>query len=322
MLLLWYNIPIRKEVFRMRDFIDFMKKEGISADLIREVQEFSAAHPVSDEFKGRVPVPHFCYYGKKVWEEALAVLLSGKNLMLTGEKATGKNVLAENLATVFGRPIWDISFHVNMDASSLIGADTFRDGKVEFRPGPVYLCAKHGGFGVLDEINMARNEALAVLHSVLDFRRVIDVPGYERITLAEDTRFIATMNYNYAGTRELNEALSSRFAVIQMPPLAQDDLLRLLNDQFPDLTPKYLRQFSLLFFDIQKKCENGELTEKALDLRGMLDAISLVHKGLGVRDALDLGITNKIFDTYEQGLLRDVIAARIPAKLKPAEVFE
>ena len=151
---------------------------------------------------------------------------------------------------------------------------------------------------------------------------MIDVPGYERISVAEDTRFIATMNYNYAGTRELNEALASRFVVIQMPPLIQDDLQRLLKDQFPDLTAKYNKQFALLFLDLQKKCENGELTEKALDLRGTLDAISLMQKGIPVRDALDLGITNKIFDSYEQGLIRDVIAARLPAKLRPSEVFE
>ena len=115
-------------------------------------------------------------------------------------------MLAENLAAAFGRPAWDISFHVNMDAASLIGMDTFEGGQVKFRPGPVYRCAQSGGFGVLDEINMAKNEALAVLHAVLDFRRAIDVPGYERIPLAEETRFIATMNYGYAGTRELNEA--------------------------------------------------------------------------------------------------------------------
>ena len=83
-----------------------------------------------------------------------------------------------------------------------------------FRPGPVSCCGVSGGFGILDEINMARNEALAVLHSILDFRRAIDVPGYNRIRLREETRFIATMNYGYAGTRELNEALASRFVVI------------------------------------------------------------------------------------------------------------
>ena len=115
----------------MKEIMDFLKEEGISQKLIQEVQEFSAAHPVKEELNGRIPVPHFYYYGKKVWEEALAALLCGKNLLLSGEKATGKNVLAENLAAVFGRPAWDISFHVNMDASSLIGTDTFRNGNDE-----------------------------------------------------------------------------------------------------------------------------------------------------------------------------------------------
>ena len=150
----------------------------------------------------------------------------------------------------------------------------------------------------------------------------IDVPGYDRIEVADDTRFIATMNYNYAGTRELNEALASRFVVIQMPPLAKEDLERLLKDQFPSLVTKYNKQFALLFNELQKKCENGELTEKALDLRGLIDAVSLIKKGIPIRDALDLGITNKIFDSYEKELIRDVIASRFPLKLHNTEVFE
>lgn len=188
----------------MKGIVEHLQMEGVSSDLLREVADFSTEHHVDEKIVKRIPAPRFFYYGKKVWEEAIAALLCGKNILLTGEKATGKNVLAENLAAVFRRPAWDISFHINMDAAALIGTDTFRDGHVEFRPGPVYCCARNGGFGILDEINMARNEALAVLHSALDFRRAIDVPGYERVPLADDTRFIATMNHNYAGTRELN----------------------------------------------------------------------------------------------------------------------
>ena len=65
----------------MKEIMDFLKEEGISPKLIQEVQEFSAAHPVKEELNGRIPVPHFYYYGKKVWEEALAALLCGKNLL-------------------------------------------------------------------------------------------------------------------------------------------------------------------------------------------------------------------------------------------------
>ena len=58
-----------------------------------------------------------------------------------------------------------------------------------------------------------------------DHRRRIDIPGYNRILLHPATRFIGTMNYGYAGTRELNEALVSRFMVIDMPEMDEDSVL-------------------------------------------------------------------------------------------------
>ena len=138
---------------------------------------------------------------------SIAALLQGDNLLLSGVKATGKNVLCETLAWIFGRPEYDISFHVNTDSADLIGTDTFINNEVRLRKGPIYQCAEFGGFGILDEINMAKNDAVSVLHATLDHRRRIDIPGYNRILLHPATRFIGTMNYGYAGTRELNEAL-------------------------------------------------------------------------------------------------------------------
>ena len=308
--------------YTMAKILDFLREEQSDPALVQELARYQAAHPLDGALCSRVPVPRYLYYGREIWEQAIAALLCGENLLLAGGKATGKNVLAENLAMAFGRPSWDISFHVNMDAPPPIGMDTFVGGQVVFRPGPVYSCAVSGGFGILDEINMARNEALAVLHATLDFRRSIDVPGYDRIPLAEETRFIATMNYGYAGTRELNEALTSRFVVIQMPPIGEENLKKLLTAQFPGLKARYADQFARLFLDLQKKCESAEISTRALDLRGMLDAIRLMYRGVPAETALDMGITNKAFDTYEQGLIRDVIHARIPHGLDRTRLFE
>ena len=189
---------IRHQQKKRSEVMDIWKElrdEGIDPSLLEEIQHFRAAHPVPPEAAARIPVPQCLYYGKEVWESAAAALLCGQHLLLAGPKATGKNVLAENLAAVFGRPVWDVSMYVNVDAAALIGADTLQKGEVVFREGPICRCARLGGFGVLDEVNMAKNEALAVLHATLDHRRVIDVPGYERITLDDATRFIGTMNY-------------------------------------------------------------------------------------------------------------------------------
>ena len=222
--------------------LELLRQENVNPSLIEGIEEYRAKYPASPQQQARIPHPRYPYYGREIWEQAAAALLCGANLLLAGGKATGKNVLAENLAAAFGRPGWDVSFHVDMDAAGLIGTDTFEGGQVVFRPGPVCQCAREGGFGILDEINMAKNEALAVLHAALDFRRVMDVPGYRRVELDPATRFIATMNNGYAGTRELNEALTSRFAVIQMPTISPENLDRLLAGEFPALKKKYREQ--------------------------------------------------------------------------------
>lgn len=301
--------------------MEFLEQEHISPALLDGVRAYRAQYPTEPALQGRIPQPRYHYYGKEVWEAAIAALLCGENLLLAGSKATGKNVLAENLAQAFGRPAWDVSFHVSMDAAGLIGMDTFENGQVTFRPGPVYLCAKHGGFGVLDEINMAKNEALAVLHAALDFRRAIDVPGYDRVTVDPAARFIGTMNYGYAGTRELNEALVSRFVVLDMPVISEENLQKLLRRTFPALSPQWAEQFAALFRDLRQKCDGGEITTKALDLRGLLSALHLVEKGITSGDALRLGVINKAFDPFERQLVADAVWSRIPQDATRAQLF-
>ena len=306
----------------MTDLFEFLQQEGINGDLLKRAADFRREFPLTEADASRVPKPRFLYYGKDVWEKALTAILSGENILLCGTKATGKNVLAENLSALLCRPEWDISFYLNTDAATLIGTDTFRDGKVTFRRGPIYQCAEHGGFGILDEINMAKNESLAVLHATLDFRRIIDVPGYERITLSPCTRFIATMNYGYAGTRELNEALASRFVVINMPVISKENLTRLLLSQYPELKGTYAEQFASLFQDLRQKCESSEISSKALDLRGLMAAVTLTRNGLTVGQALEISMVNKCFDEFERQLVSDLIASRIDGSLTASELFQ
>lgn len=285
------------------------------------INTFRSMYPTEEEVLSRVTEPSMPFYGTNILEKAVTALLEGENLLICGDKATGKNVLAENLAWIFGRPIYNISFHVNTDSNSLIGTDTFKDNEVQLRKGPIYQCAQYGGFGILDEINMAKNDAVSVLHTTLDYRRIMDVPGYDRVKLHPATRFIATMNYGYAGTKELNEALVSRFMVINMPSLTKDRLEQILQSIFPSIEPEALEQFSGLFLDLQLKAKNGEISTKAVDLRGLIGAIRLVSGGLPPADAIDMGITNKCFDGFERELIRDIVMTRIPDDWNSGDVF-
>lgn len=305
----------------MQKELQFLEEQEVSPVLIEQVEAFRKEYPVHEAVRNRISEPKIPFYGKEILEMAMAALLQGSNLLLTGGKATGKNILAENLAWIFGRPVYNVSFHVNTDSSTLIGTDTFRDNEVTLRKGPVYQCAAYGGFGILDEINMAKNDAVAVLHATLDYRRIIDVPGYEKIDLHPATRFIGTMNYGYAGTKELNEALVSRFLVIYMPALTEETLSQIFHSAFPQLKKEAEKQFAGLFLDLQKKADNSEISTKAIDLRGMLAALKLIRGGLKPSLAVAMGITNKNFDLFEREMVEDIVRTRIPESWSASEVF-
>ena len=305
----------------MQKELQFLEEQEVSPVLIEQVEAFRKEYPVHEAVRNRISEPKIPFYGKEILEMAMAALLQGSNLLLTGGKATGKNILAENLAWMFGRPSYNISFNVNTDSSSLIGTDTFRNNEVQLRKGSVYRCAEEGGFGVFDEINMAKNDAASVLHATLDYRRMIDVPGYERIELHPATRFIGTMNYGYAGTRELNEALVSRFLVIDMPELSEENLRKIIRHDYSEIKEAAEDAFCGLFLDLQTKAQNSEISTKALDLRGLLGSLGAVEIGLNPYQAVQMGITNKAFDIFEKEIVSDMVMTRIPEDWTKENVF-
>ena len=279
-------------------------------DLKIRLERFREQNAVDEAVRGRIVRPAVEFIGDEILEQAVSALLQGENLLLCGGKATGKNILADNLAWLFGRPVYNVSFHVNTDSSTLIGTDTFVGGEVRLRRGPVAQTALYGGFCILDEINMAKNDAVAVMHSALDYRRLIDVPGYECIPLHPAARFIATMNYGYAGTRELNEALASRFSVIRMPTLRPEQLRRLLKMDVPQAAEEHIERCVGLFLHLNEKAVNGEVSTRSVDLRGMISALRLMTDGMAPGDAVAVSVTNKCFDEYEYQLVQDVVMTR------------
>ena len=75
--------------------LKFLEEEQIDPQVINGIKEFRKAYAPETE---AAETPRYFYYGRNVWEQAAQALLAGENLLLAGAKATGKNVLAENLA--------------------------------------------------------------------------------------------------------------------------------------------------------------------------------------------------------------------------------
>ena len=80
---------------------DIIEHLQIRPELKESILEFRKQYPVEPQFQSRIPVPSNIYYGTDIWERAVTALLCGKNILLVGHKATGKNIFAENLAAAF-----------------------------------------------------------------------------------------------------------------------------------------------------------------------------------------------------------------------------
>ena len=69
------------------------------------LNQFKTTHPVEDAVASRIHRPPVEFMGDEILEQAISALLQGENLLLCGGKATGKNILCDHLAWLFGRPV-------------------------------------------------------------------------------------------------------------------------------------------------------------------------------------------------------------------------
>ena len=67
----------------------------LKESLQKRVEEFKKNYPVDEQVKSRITQPSMAFYGTEILNRAVTALLEGENLLLCGDKATGKNILAE-----------------------------------------------------------------------------------------------------------------------------------------------------------------------------------------------------------------------------------
>ena len=96
---------------------NFFGGQGLRSELLARAAAFREANPWQG--KREVNAPRFPYFGTEILTAALTALLAGANLLLAGPKATGKNILAENLALLLGRSIWNVSFHIPPESEQI-----------------------------------------------------------------------------------------------------------------------------------------------------------------------------------------------------------
>ena len=65
--------------------------------------------------------------------------------------------------------------------------------------------------------------------------------------------------------------------------LEEEKLMLILKSEFKDADEEKLNQFAGIFLDLQLKSQNGEISRKSIDLRGLIGSLKTIKRGLKPR---------------------------------------
>ncbi len=303
---------------------------------------------LTDEQKSRVPKARYIPSGNEVAYAAAAMVYgeNGNNWeapLLIGPKGSGKSTLAETLAAIFMLPVNKIFGGIDINAEALLGArtlvpvegiDLFTEAKlraacktaglnaeamvdklkgsqmrVQFEPGILLNAVEKGEMLVIDEVNMLVPEVTSLLHGLLDWQKVLSVPGYGVVKAPPGFRLVGCMNFGYAGTKTLNEAFQDRFRSVQVPHLPGETLAGLIAQE-TGCDELSARKLADLFGELTKGVENGDLSERVLSVRALFRIAREEMDGCGnIKKVASSVLTDSLNDKYEADKINDLVNA-------------
>lgn len=217
--------------------------ESLKSTKTANVERIFKVPTAEIEFDNYLPVKWGVEYVQLTDEadELEAMILTGKNYLIEGDKGLGKTQLVHNLCVKHNIPLIPMNCSEGTRIGDLIGRPQINEFGSYFQLGvlPTALeVANHFGKGVLyfDEFNALTHEMQIATNSVTDERKSIVANGaVYRLKKGCTLSVIATMNPStYAGVNTMAEAARSRFvgAVWEYPSNA--DLQKIINwEQIP-----------------------------------------------------------------------------------------
>lgn len=279
----------------------YLKGNNVSEKQIKAI--FETYKPYDESVVSRIPNPEVKYKDSAgLVKKSVVYLNKGKHLRYVGEKGVGKNVLIETMAWVYQRPLYEMALNAQTDKMDILGSKTFESfvdengnevSKMTFDTEVLVQAMEVGGFMNLDEINTADPSILVLLHPIADKRRRLEVPGYGKVEADKNFALLLSMNQDYLGTTELNEATVDRFTPIIFP--ANESIAETLKTCVPYADPDHISQCDRVYNSIMKLVRNGEISMKCVTTRGFIDALE-VAEDLDFQEALIDNIANRISD--------------------------
>lgn len=284
---------------------EVMCSAGISDEIIMKV--FQSYHCFDDEMTALIPHPEYPYVddpGANTLKRAIAYHLHGKHIRLVGDKGCGKNTLIETVCWLMHQPIFRLSGSSDLDKTDILGSRTIQNGSMGYELTTFLRVLEAGGDVDLDEINTIKPDIAILIHSLTDQTRAINVPGYGDVRMADSATFWATMNEDYVGTTDMNDATIDRFVTLRLR--SADDITEMLQRRVPSATQKQLTTCQRIHADLLASVRSGLLNPNCISIRGYIDALECASL-LPIAECLKDTIASKPQDADERQAILTII---------------
>lgn len=220
------------------------------------------------------------------------------NCLMVGRPSTGKTTVANAIAAMTGMPIYTVPFSKNTEEDTVEGKNKVVDGKIGFVETDFLKAYEHGGIIVCEEINLADpGVVMGSIGQAIEKPFILMKDGYIPIRRHPLCVIIGTMNTGTAGSRPLNQALSSRFRctyVLDDPD--KETFLKILQShghKKENCRYIYDAYTKIIGYLKDPKQSQEDLCEN-LTLRGCFGALECMDEGQEPKEALKNSLIGKI----------------------------
>lgn len=254
-----------------------------------------------------------------------AAIKARRPALCIGETGTGKTSLARELGEAMcPAGVWRVNLNGGTTPDELEGRFQLKGSETYFQYGVLVEAMQRGGMLLLDELNAALADTLFVIHALLEDPARLYIPETkEEFRPHPDFCVVATMNpsHEYAGTRGLNMALYSRFAVVvRFNQVQGDSLAKVILSHYP-MAPMDTVTRIVDVIDQLGALRRDEKLTTPIGVREALSAIQFATDGLSIKEALVASIANKL-DPSERKVAGEIKMLQLPAKTKWRTVGE
>ncbi len=216
-------------------------------------------------------------------------------LMLKGPTGCGKTRFVEHMAYKVGVPLITVSCQEDLSASDLSGRLLLNQQGTYWQDGPLALAARHGAICYLDEVVEARNDAMVLIHSLTDYRRILPIDKTGEVIEAHPNFMLVTsFNPHYQSSfKKMKQSTRQRFVSMEFDYMPKDKELEIIAKESG--VNKEMAE-KLVDFGISTRELRSRGLEEGASTRLLIYAGKLINQGVNPSYAVQNAVTYSLTD--------------------------